>query len=274
MESWIRLGKKFYQRIEEVDVFGLAAQLAYFFLLSLFPFLLFLLNLIAYLPIDMDLIMETIGTFAPEQVMHLIFTNLDTLTQQNTGLLSISIIGTLWAASNGVNAITRAFNSSYRIETERSFFTTRLIAIVLTVCMVIIILLALLLPIFGRMIGVYVFSVFGFTTGFIEVWETLRWVISSAIFFIVLLFLYKLAPHKRIAFSEVIWGTAFATLSWQLVSWGFSFYVNNLGNYSTTYGSLGTVIVLMIWFYLFGIIIITGGALNAFIQDQQKRIIK
>ncbi|BAC12831.1 YihY/virulence factor BrkB family protein [Oceanobacillus iheyensis] len=274
MESWISLGKKFYQRIEEVDVFGLAAQLAYFFLLSLFPFLLFLLNLIAYLPIDIELIMQTIGTFAPEQVMQLISTNLDTLTEQNTGLLSISILGTLWAASNGVNAITRAFNRSYWIDTERSFFTTRLISIVLTIGMVIIILLALLLPVFGRMIGLYVFSMFGFTTGFIEIWETLRWIISSAIFFIVLLFLYKLAPHKRIVFSEVIWGTVFATFSWQLVSWGFSFYVNNLGNYSTTYGSLGTVIVLMIWFYLFGIIIITGGVLNAFIQDQRKRIFK
>lgn len=274
MESWTGLGKKFFQQVEEVDVFGMAAQLAYFFLLSLFPFLLFIINLIAYFPIDRGLIIETIATFAPEQVMNLIETNLGALTQQNGGLLSIGIIGTLWAASNGVNAITRAFNRSYHIENDRSFVTSRLIAILLTIGMVFIIILALLLPVFGRMIGVYVFSIFGVTSGFIEVWDTLRWVISSAIFFIVLLCLYKLAPYKRIAFREVIWGTVFATVSWQLVSWGFSFYVNNLGNYSTTYGSLGAVIVLMLWFYLFGIIIILGGVLNAFIQDQRKRVIR
>ncbi|WP_080873785.1 YihY/virulence factor BrkB family protein [Oceanobacillus timonensis] len=263
-------GKKFWGHYKEVDVFGLAAQLAYFFILSLFPFLIFLLNLIPYLPIDMDLILETIGDFAPEQVMSLISTNLDSLTVQNGGLLSIGIIGTLWAASNGVNAITKAFNYAYGIHTDRSFIVARMVAIVLTIGMVLIIILALLLPVFGRMIGTYLFSWIGFTESFLSAWGTLRWVLSSLIFFIVLLFLYKLAPNGRLKFSQVIWGTAFATFAWQLVSWGFSFYVNNLGNFSATYGSLGTIIVLLIWFYLFGIIIITGGILNAALLDKKE----
>lgn len=218
----------------------------------------------------MDLILETIGDFAPEQVMGLITTNLESLTVQNSGLLSISIIGTLWAASNGVNAITRAFNHAYGIKTDRSFIVARLVAMVLTIGMILIIILALLLPVFGRMIGVYLFSWIGFTSSFLAVWGTLRWVASSFIFFIVLLFLYKLAPNGRPRFSQVVWGTAFATFAWQLVSWGFSFYVNNLGNFSATYGSLGTIIVLLIWFYLFGIIIITGGILNAAMLEQRK----
>ncbi|WP_040984616.1 YihY/virulence factor BrkB family protein [Oceanobacillus jeddahense] len=270
MRNLRNVGKDFWGRYKEVEVFGLAAQLAYFFILSLFPFLIFLLNLIPYLPIDMDLILETIGDFAPEQVMGLITTNLESLTVQNSGLLSISIIGTLWAASNGVNAITRAFNHAYGIKTDRSFIVARLVAMVLTIGMILIIILALLLPVFGRMIGVYLFSWIGFTSSFLAVWGTLRWVASSFIFFIVLLFLYKLAPNGRLRFSQVVWGTAFATLAWQLVSWGFSFYVNNLGNFSATYGSLGTIIVLLIWFYLFGIIIITGGILNATMLEQKK----
>ncbi|WP_067728700.1 YihY/virulence factor BrkB family protein [Oceanobacillus damuensis] len=266
------LVRQFYQRIEEVDVFGLAAQLAYFFLLSLFPFLIFLLNLIAYLPINEQLILQTIDTFAPREVMDLINANVSQiLNEQNGSLLSFSIIGTLWAASNGVNAITRAFNRAYRIEKKRSFFKDRLIAILLTIAMIAVILVALLLPVFGREIGEYIFSIFGLSAGFLAVWETLRWVISSVIFFIVLLFLYKLAPHKRIYFKNVIWGTLFATVSWQIVSWGFSFYVGNFGDYSSTYGSLGTIIVLMIWFYLFGIIIITGGVINAFIRKYREQ---
>lgn len=268
MKDLISLAKHFYERVEEVDVFGLAAQLAYFFLLSLFPFLLFLMNLIGYLPIDIQLVLDTIDSFAPSQVMGLINSNVQQMMmEQNGGLLSIGIIGTLWAASNGVNAITRAFNRAYRIERNRSFFISRLIAIVMTVAMVMVIIVALLLPVFGRMIGTYIFSIFGLSEGFLDAWETLRWVISSAIFFIVLFFLYKLAPHKKIQFRNIVWGTLFATVSWQMVSWGFSFYVNNIGDYSATYGSLGTVIVLMIWFYLFGIIIITGGVINAFIRD-------
>lgn len=264
------IGKDFWRRYGEVEVFGLAAQLSYFFILSLFPFLIFLLNLIPYLPIDMDLILETIGDFAPEQVMGLITTNLQSLTVQNSGLLSISIIGTLWAASNGVNAITRAFNHAYGIKTDRSFLVSRLVAMMLTIGMVLIIILALLLPVFGKMIGTYLFSWIGFTDTFLAAWGTLRWVASSLIFFIVLLFLYKLAPNRRLKFSQVVWGTAFATLAWQLVSWGFSFYVHNLGNFSATYGSLGTIIILLIWFYLFGIIIITGGILNATVLNQKR----
>lgn len=267
MENIVQIGKQFYQRIEEVDVFGHAAQLAYFFLLSLFPFLLFLLNLIGYLPIDVQLILDTIGSFAPNQVMDLINQNVQLLYEQNGGLLSIGIIGTLWAASNGVNAITRAFNRAYKIEKNRSFFTSRLIAIVLTIAMVLVIVVALLLPVFGQMIGVHLFSIVGLSAGFLQVWETLRWVISSAIFFIVLLFLYKLAPHKIIYFKNVIWGTIFATILWQLVSMAFSYYVNHIADYTGTYGSLGTVIILMIWFYLFGIIILTGGVINAFIRE-------
>ncbi|MGJ9460164.1 YihY/virulence factor BrkB family protein [Oceanobacillus sp. CF4.6] len=270
MKDLLSLGKRFYQRVEEVDVFGLAAQLAYFFLLSLFPFLLFLFSFIGYLPIDVHVILDTIDSFAPSQVMDLINTNVEQMmNEQNGGLLSIGIIGTLWAASNGVNAITRAFNRSYRIERNRSFFIDRLIAIIMTIAMVIVIIVALLLPVFGRMIGIYIFSIFGLSAGFLDVWETLRWVVSSAIFFIVLFFLYKLAPHKKIYFKNIVWGTLFATVSWQMVSWGFSFYVNHIGNYSATYGSLGTVIVLMIWFYLFGIIVITGGVINAFIREHR-----
>ena len=121
------------------------------------------------------------------------------------------------------------------------------------------------------MIGLYLFSIFGLSEDFLQTWETFRWGISSAIFFIVLLFLYKLAPHKRIYFKTVIIGTAFATISWQFVSLVFSFYVITIGDYSATYGSLGVVIILMFWFYLFGIIIILGGVLNAFIEKVYRR---
>ncbi|WP_249872798.1 YihY/virulence factor BrkB family protein [Oceanobacillus saliphilus] len=260
--------KQFYQRVEAVDVFGLAAQLAYFFLLSLFPFLLFLLNLVGYLPISEQVILDTIASFAPNQVMELINTNVHQMLHEQSGsLLSIGLIGTLWAASNGVNAIARAFNRAYKVEKKRSFFTDRLIAILLTIAMIVVISVALLLPVFGRVIGEYIFSIFGLTEGFLATWETMRWVLSSVIFFIVLLFLYKLAPHKRIYFKNVIWGTLFATISWQIASWGFSYYVSNVGDYSVTYGSLGTVIVLMIWFYLFGIIVIIGGIINASIRE-------
>ncbi len=255
------------------DVFGLSAQLAYFFLLSLFPLLLFILTLVGYLPIDENALMDMLATFAPEETMNLINSNISfLLNQKNSGLLSIGIIGTLWSASNGVNAIMRAFNRAYEVEEDRSFLVSRLIAIVLTIAMIAIIVIAILLPVLGRMLGVYVFSFFGLSSDFLHVWETLRWVISSVVFFIVFLSLYRLAPNKKIHIGDAFWGALFATFSWQLASLVFSYYVNTIGNYSATYGSLGAVIILMVWFYLSALIIIIGGIINAILQNKYFRV--
>jgi len=268
-ESIIKQGKQFFERLENVDVFGLAAQLAYFFLLSLFPFLLFLINLLGFFPLDEDMVIETIGDYAPAQVVDLIQSNISLLLNvQNGGLLSIGIIGTLWAASNGVNAVTKALNRAYNIEPKRSFIVYRLLSMLLTVAMFFVVLIALILPVFGQMIGEYLFSFIDLSDQFLQTWETFRWVMSSIIFFIALLFLYRFAPRRRVYFNHIVWGALFSTVCWQIVSWGFSFYVSTLRNYSTTYGSLGTVIVLMIWFYLFGLIVIFGGVINAYVSER------
>jgi len=270
MKQTIDFGKQLYKQIIEADVFGLSAQLAYFFLLSLFPFLLFLITLLGYLPIDAMSVTDFLGAYAPDEIVELINTNLTQLVNaQNGGLLSIGIIGTLWSASNGVNAITKSFNRAYEVEEDRSFIVGRLIAVALTIGMVIVIGVALLLPVFGKAIGVYIFSFIDLSEGFLNMWNTLRWVISSIIFFTVLLTLYKLAPNVRIKLKHAMWGSLFATVGWQLVSLAFSYYVNTLGNYSATYGSLGAVIILMIWFYISGIIIITGGVINAVIRSRK-----
>ena len=269
MKKIVPLGTQFYERIEKVDVFGLAAQLAYFFLLSLFPFLMVLVTLVGFLPFDEIAVVEFINTYAPDQISEMLEANVQQLMhQQSGGLLSVGIIATLWSASNGVNALMRGFNRAYEVEENRSFILSRLIAIVLTIGMIAVIITALLLPVFGRMIGVYIFSLFGLSEGFISTWESFRYVSSSVVFFIVFLALYVLAPNKRIYFKNAIWGAIFATVFWQLTSLGFSFYVNTLSNYSATYGSLGTVIVLMLWFYISGVIIMLGGVLNAFIREK------
>lgn len=275
MHNIVDFSKDWLKRITNNDVFGLSAQLSYFFLLSLFPFLLFLVTLIGYLPIGdqtANNIIAYIEMYAPSDISKLINNTISELVRnQNGGLLSIGIIGTLWSASNGIKAIMKAFNRAYEVDEDRSFIVGRLIAIVLTIAMVIVIFIAFLLPISGKMIGVYVFSFFGLSGKFIAVWDTLRWIISSLVFFVVLLVLYKLAPNKRIYFKHAVWGAVFATICWQLVSLAFSYYVSSVGNYSAMYGSLGTVIILMIWFYISGIIIISGGVMNATVMQRKIR---
>lgn len=271
MQKMISFSKEMMERITEADVTGLSAQLAYFFLLSLFPFLLFLVTLIGFLPIEVDSILNILETYLPDEVFALIRNNLQVIVSNRSGsLLSISILGVLWSASNGFNAVRKSFNQALRVEKQRPFIIARIISIGLMVLMVLVIAIALLLQVFGRVIGDYVFDFFGLSGSFFESWNTVRWIVSSITFFIVFMFLYKLGPDERIKWKHTIWGTMFATIGWQVVSLGFSFYVNTLGNYSAAYGSLGTVIILMIWFYLSGIIITMGGVINAYSRDKDE----
>ncbi|KHE66943.1 YihY/virulence factor BrkB family protein, partial [Halobacillus sp. BBL2006] len=190
MKNIIAFGKELFSRFGEDDVAGMAAQLAYFFLLSLFPFMIFLATLLGYLHIDEDRVLALVQTYAPPETFDMITENVTSLLQDENGsLLSIGLVGTLWAASNGVNAIMRAFNRAHDVEEDRPFIVSRFIAIILTIAMVFVIGIAFLLPVMGHAVGVYFFSFFGLSEGFLSMWNALRWVISSIIFFIVLSFL-------------------------------------------------------------------------------------
>ncbi|MBS4192201.1 YihY/virulence factor BrkB family protein [Bacillus sp. FJAT-49705] len=252
-----------WKRVMEDDLFGLAAQLAYFFLLSLFPLLLFLVSLLPYLPITQEDLLAVIRDFAPEDSMELIEANISQLSQKNPNLLSFGFVATIWSASNGINAIVRAFNKAYDVKESRPFFRARGMAILFTFAMLFVFIIALMLPVFGEYLGIFLFAKFGLSDEFMSVWNTFRWLISSIILFIVFTGLYWMGPNKKLACIIVIPGAIFATIGWILSSLAFSFYVSNFGHFSATYGSIGAIIVLMIWFYLTGVIIIIGGEINA-----------
>ncbi|WP_044894955.1 YihY/virulence factor BrkB family protein [Bacillus alveayuensis] len=262
------------RRFQKDEISRLSAELAYFFVLSLFPFLIFLFTLLAYLPIPHEDVLSLVREYAPKEALHVIETNIHTMMdQQNGKLLSFSIIATIWSASNGINAIVRAFNRAYDVKENRSFIVARGMSVLLTFAMISVIVVALVLPVFGKVIGHFLFSAFGFSSEFLVVWNTFRWVVSSVILFIVFTALYYFAPNKRLRIKDVTSGALFATIGWMVVSLAFSYYVGNLVNYTVMYGSLGGIIVLLIWFYLSGLIIVLGGEMNAiFARRREGRI--
>lgn len=268
----LRFIKELILRYKEDEVGSMSAELAYFFLLSLFPFLIFLVTLIGYLPISQIDVLAFVRQYAPLGTVDLIEENLNFIVNSNKGgLLSIGIIGTLWSSSNGINAVVRSFNKAYDVKETRNFFITRGISILLTFGMIFVIIVALLLPVFGKQIGIFMFSSFGLSDEFLDVWNGIRWIVSAAILFIVFTFLYWVAPNRPLKFKEIISGSFFATFGWMFVSLAFSYYVNSFGHYTTTYGSLGAIIVLMIWFYLSAMIIIIGGEINAILNCHRVR---
>jgi membrane protein len=268
-KGWKKDSKNLFQRISKNDIAGLAAQIAYYFLLSLFPLLIFVFSLLPYLPVDQGDLLGVIGDFAPGETMKMIEENLsEIMSNRHGGLLSISIIATIWSASNGMNAIVKSLNRAYDVDETRSFIVIRLMSIVLTLGMIVVFVVALLLPVFGKQIGLFLFSQFGYSEQFMAIWNGIRWAISPLILFIVFVGLYYFAPSKKIRCLSAIPGAVFATVGWVLASLAFSFYVGSFGNYSATYGSIGGIIVLMIWFYLTGIIIMIGGEINALATEK------
>lgn len=263
--------KELLMRIKKSDVTGLASQLAFFFLLSLFPLLIFLITLLPYLNLDQSEIFLFIRDYAPESVAILVEDTLgDVLSSRNSGLLSFGVIATIWSASKGMNALTKALNRSYFQEEDRSFIVARGMSVVFTVMLIGVLVVALVLPVFGKQIGIFAFSYLGLEKGFLQLWASLRLLLPPVLIYCAFSLIYWLVPNLKLQYKSVILGSVFATVGWIVTSLGFSFYVGNYGNYSSTYGSIGAIIVLMMWLYLSGIILMLGGQINAVMRERKQ----
>lgn len=267
-------GKGFMQdlllRVQRVDISALGAQLAYFFLLSFFPLIIFLVTLLPFLNLQVEQIYSFLATIMPNEIYTMIEGTLkDVLTNRNGGLLSIGILGTIWSASKGINALMNALNKAYETE-GKSGMKDRALSLVFTLALVIVVLLALVLPIFGQQIISFITSFIDIKMSFVNLLGVISWVMPPLLIFVVLIGLYWVVPNTdpRLKLRSVWLGAVFATAAWMILTYGFSFYVDNFGNFSATYGSIGGVIMLMLWLYFTGMILIFGGVLNATMQKR------
>lgn len=248
----------------------LAAAQAYYYLLAIVPLLILLLSILPYLQIDPQKAVDFIGTILPGEVASTFQdTIVSVVTTPSGGLLTFGILGTLWSASNALSAFITATNQAYGIEETRSFIKLKGTAIILTLGMLVAVIVALVLPIFGGTIIDIIKSSLNLPQQTEIIFQVLRWVISIAVMSVVLALMYKFAPDKHFPFKEVIVGAVIATVLWQVVSLLFSFYVANFGSYSATYGSLGGLIVLMLWFFLTGLILVVGAEINAILHRRK-----
>lgn len=256
--------KEFIKQIKKDPFLDWAATLAFYFMLSIFPLLIFILSLLPYLPINTDQVYNFIHDYAPPELAELFtVTILEVIGEPKSGLISFGILATIWTASNGINALIRALNRAHNIDETRHFIKLRFMSIVMTLGIVTVFFVTLLLPVFGNVILTGIDQLFKLPPEIFRILNSLRWIIGVVIMTAVLMFIYKIAPNKKITFDQVVYGALAATLSWQAISYGFSLYISNFNNFTATYGSLGGVIILMLWFYLSGLILVIGGEINA-----------
>lgn len=240
------------------------AQLAYFFLLSLFPFLIFLIAILSLFSISLDGALNILAKVAPREAIVIINDYVRTLLpSRSINVLSISFLAAIWSASRAINALIDSLNSAYEVQESRGFIRKRILAMLFTILVAFAIVLALTIPTMGMDFLLWISKYIALSNFVIKVWYYSRWLIIIFILFLVLGSLYLSAPDKAIKFSEIIPGTIFAIIGWIAISLGFSCFVNNFQNYALVYGSLTAIIILMIWLYLSGVILIMGGEMNS-----------
>lgn len=258
------------------EIFDRAAQLSYYFLLALFPLLLFMMTLLGYFAGTSgevrDKLISYLGRVMPGSAIELVHTTLNEITQARSGSkLSLGLLAALWAASNGMGAISDTLNAAYGVEETRPWWKVRLTAVVLTVALSILIILALVIVLYGGGIGERLAAYLGLGAAFTVVWKILQWPI--ALFFLLFTFtmIYHYGPNVRPKkCTWWAWGTLVAIILWLLFSFGFRLYLHFFNSYGVTYGSLGALIILMLWFYFTGIAILIGGEINSECEQRSK----
>ncbi|WP_332634270.1 YihY/virulence factor BrkB family protein [Halalkalibacter flavus] len=263
--------KLFIHKLKTDPIPDWSATLAYYFMLSIFPLLIFLLALIPYFHFDLDTIYSFINDYVPEGLDELFSTTiLEVISEPQGGLVSFGVLATIWSASNGVNALVRAVNRSYNIEETRNFVKLRILSILLTIAMIAVIVFTLLMPVFGNVIIHALEDYFFLPHETAQILHSLRWIVGIGLMTFVLMIVYSIAPNVKLTFKQVIIGAVSATVCWQVISALFATYVSNFGNFTATYGSLGGVIILMLWFFLTGVSLVIGGQINATLYLQKK----
>jgi membrane protein len=271
--KWSSLGKRVISEIESDDVFGRAAQLAYYFLLALFPMLLFLTSMIGLLIGPgtglRHALFGYLGRVLPGSAFSLVDSTMyEVSAASGGGKLTFGLLAALWAASNGMGAITEALNAAYNVKESRPWWKQRLTAIGLTLVLSVLIISALVLVLYGGKIATLIAVNYGFGDIFTVVWKFSQWPIALGFMLLAFALIYYLAPNLHD--QKWVWitpGSVSGVGLWLLVSFGFKLYLHFFDSYSKTYGTLGAVIILMLWLYFTGAAILIGGEVNSEIAD-------
>ena len=263
------LASRVWHEINEDEVADRAAALAYYFLFAMFPTLLFLTSLLGLLPLPglMERLLTYTNQAMPGDAGSIVTRTLTEIQNgARGGLLSIGVLAALWAASAGMASVMNALNVAYGVEDPRPWWRRRLVAVLLTLGFSAFILTALVLIVFGPRIGEAVANDMGMGPLFTTIWNLVSLPIVILFVLVGIALVYYFAPATEQNWRWVTPGSAVALVLWLGMSFGLRWYVARFADYSATYGSIGGVILLMLWLYLTGLVLLVGAEINAEIE--------
>lgn len=262
-------------RYNNHHISNLSSQLAFDIMFSMVPFLILLLSLVGFINVNPASVLESFRTMIPEQLYELVSTlTMQLLQTRNGNLLSVSLIFSLYTASRAFRAIRYGLNRAYNEEEDKNFIKVIFSSIIFMFVIIILILFTLAVLVFGEKIGTMLIKWLDLSPLIFNYVNYLRYPIGIVGMIVVFTVIYKLIPSRRVRIMDALPGAIFTSVVWTVASMGFAYYVNNFGRYSDLYGSIGVIIILMIWLKLTSTTILLGGELNAIIMQNNEYITK
>jgi membrane protein len=267
--GWGELLKRSFNEMLADDVLNLAAQQAYYFFFALFPALLAVISIASFFPVHnlTDEVVRMLARVAPADVIEIITTQLQKISGDKAGgLLTVAFLITVWSSSGAVVSMCTTLNAAYDITEGRPWWKVRLVAIGLTIGLAVFVLVSMTLVIAGPSMAQGIAERLGLGQVFVWAWWILQWPVIFVLIASGIAMVYYFAPDAE---QEWVWitpGSILATVLWIAISLGFKVYVSTFGNYTETYGLVGGVMVLLLWFYVSGIALLFGAELNSEIE--------
>lgn len=250
------------------NISAYAAQAAFFIIMSLIPFVMLFISMIQFTPVTKSMVMEIVNRLMPEYISPFLIGIINEVYNNSVGTVSIAAIMAVWSAAKGIHCVTAGLNSVYDIEETRNWIFLRFRAILYTLMLVLAIVVSLTLMVFGnslqKLIWKYIPFAADFTWGILQ----LRSLILLAVLMLFFLMLFKMLPNRKASLKHQIPGSVLSAVGWSLLSFGISIYVDYFNGFSM-YGSLTTIILVMMWLY-FGIyIMLVCAEINKMYEDSR-----
>lgn len=268
-ESIMKRLKDIYQKItgitagfNEDHVGAYAAQSAYFFMLCMIPIILLLLTMVQYTPVTKADVMTAVIQVFPSSVENLITSIVNQVYNQSTGVIPVTIVVALWSAGKGVLAMASGLNCIYRCRETRNYIVLRIRATFYTVLFIVVIILLLVLSVFGNTLNLFIAEHIPLLRKVADQLIAARVFITPTVLVIFSLMLYRYLPNRRGRFRDQLPGAMFAAVGWMVISWVFSIYLDVFKGFSNMYGSLTTIVLIMLWMYFCMYCILLGGEMN------------
>lgn len=249
---------------EKHHIQAYSGQMAFFFTMSLFPFLIVLFTVIGKLSLDSEILSEFAKIFVPEDINYFVSGYIDNITFNTTGVISMSLLITLWSSSKAVHAMMKSLNMVFEVNENRNYFYLRLMGILYTLILIIIIALFLFLPTIGIRILEFFNPLFNIPDKFLKLYQIFKWLVIVVSFFFIMLTIYIGVPNIKVKFKDALYGAVFSLLGWLLNAIIYSFTINKFGRMSIVYGGISAFILLSLWIYINSIIIMIGAEIVSY----------